>query len=585
MTSLSKTIYQFGPFRIDTERYILFRGDELVPLSPKVFETLLFLVQNRGRVGRKEEIINAIWPDTFVAESNLAQNVFLLRKALGEGKGEHRYIVTIPGRGYRFVAPVEEFGATNSDQSSQSDRVGSIAVLPFTDLLGAEKDSFLGPGLADALIMRLSSLQHLTVRPTTAVLKYADLKQDLLLIGRELGVDALLDGTFQREGERIRVSVQLVGLRDRRTLWAARFDEKFTGIFTIQDTIAEQVISSLAVKLSSDEERQLRKQHTTSPEAFQLCIKGRYFWNQRTTEGLRKGLIYAQQAIEIDPAYALAYVGLADSYSLLGAQHGVLKPQDAFPKAHAAARKALELDDRLAEAYASLGFVDCCYSWDWLSAEKNYLRAIELKPNYSTAHHWFGEMLTIRGRHDEAYLQLRTAQEMDPLSLAINVDLAASFYFARQYEKSEAQLCDLLELNPNFMRAHLVLGRVYAQEGKYQKAIESLERAVNLSGNDPLNLCALAHVFAVAGKSPEAYRILVELHQTAQQRYIPPSQIAAVYAGLGEHELAFTLLNQALELRDIEVIWLKVNPLFDPLRSDSRFTDLIEGVNSWNRKM
>ena len=578
--SSSKTTYEFGPFRIDLERYLLLRGDEAIALSPKVFETLLFLVKHRAEVAKKDDIINSIWPDTFVEEGNLAQNIFLLRKALGEEKNEHRYIVTIPGLGYRFVAPVEETAATQVPQPETVARtVGSIAVLPFKNLAGDDNDKFLGPGLADALIMRLSSIRNLKVRPTAAVLKFINLREEPLAIGLELNVDALLDGVYQRETDTIRVSVQLVSVKDGVTLWAAKFDEKLTDIFTIQDSISEQVVRSLALKLSGDERRQLKESYTLNPEAFQLFVKGRYFWNQRTTEGLKKALDYAQQAIAIDPTYAPAYVGLADTYNLLGAQHSVMAPRDSFPKARAAALRALEIDEKLAEAYASLGFIKFCFEWNWQAAEQSYLRAIELKPNYATAHHWFGELLSSVGRFDEAYDELLLAQELDPLSLAINVDTAACFYYSRQYAQSERQIVNLLELNSNFIRAYMLLGKVQEQAGEPAKAVETLKRAVELSGEDPVTMSTLAHALATAGERDEALRILADLQDSSGSRYVSACSIAAIHIALGNADRAFVSLEEAYENRDIELVWLKVNPVFDPLRSDPRFVNLARRVN------
>ncbi len=579
MTSPAKSIYEFGPFRIDLDRYLLLRNNETIPLSPKVFETLLYLVQNRGRVAKKDEIISSVWPDTFVEESNLAQNVFLLRKALGEEKNEHRYIVTIPGIGYRFVAHVSELETTSAIlEPEPSNKVTSIAVLPFKDLLGNDDESFLGPGLADALIMRLSSIRDLKVRPTATVLRYANLKDDPLQIGRELNVDALLDGVYQREPNKIRVSVQLVSVRDGVTLWASKFDEKLTDIFAIQDSIADQVVRSLAIQLSGEEQRQIKKSYTYNPEAFQLFIKGRYFWNQRTVEGVRKALDHAQQAIAVDPTYAPAYVGLADSYNLLGAQHNVLPPKESFPKARAAASRALEIDPMLAEAYASLGFINCYFDWDWERAEQCLSKAIHLKPNYPTAHHWYGELLTRSSRFDEGVVELQMAQELDPLSLAINVDLAVSFYYAREFERSERQLLNLLELNSSFVRAHVVLGKVYIQQGKHNLAIEMLERAVELSNNDPVTLSALAGALAVSGRKSEAQEKLEELLKLNQRRYISACQLAGVYVGLGEREEAYHWLSRAFEFRDIGLVWLNLSPTFDPLKKEARFKKLLASV-------
>jgi DNA-binding winged helix-turn-helix (wHTH) protein/tetratricopeptide (TPR) repeat protein len=580
-----KRIYKFGPFEIDMDRYLLMRDGKLVPLSPKVFETLIFLIENRGSVVKKDEIMSRVWPDTFVEESNLAQNIFLLRKALGEEKTEHRYIITIPGVGYRFVAHVVESFTQPSTKitapeiATTVDSVRSIAVLPFTNLVKESGDEFLGPGIADALIMRLSSIRHLKVRPTTAVLKYSDSIHDPLAIGRELNVDALLDGVYQRIGEQIRVSVQLVSVPNGLTLWATRFDEHFTNIFAIQDSISEQVVRSLALKLSGDEKNQLAKSYTDNAEAFNLYIKGRYFWNQRSVESIKKGLDYAQQAIALDPTYAPAYVGLADSYNLLGGQHSVLPPRESFPKARSAVLRALEIDEQMAEAYASLAFINCCLEWDWPTAEQNYLKAIALKPNYPTAHHWYGELLITAGRFDEGVVQLRMAQELDPLSLAINADLAAAFYYARQYDRSENQLENLLDLNSNFVRARVILGKVWTQKGEHTKAIEMLQSAVELSGDDPVTLGALAHTLALAKQSREANKIIDDLLRSRTRRYISAGNIATIYIGLDKKELAFDWLEKAYQNKDIQVVWLKVSPVFDPLREDPRFTKLLERVS------
>jgi len=579
MITSTNSIYEFGPFRIDTERYLLMKGEQTIPLSPKVFETLLYLIQNRGRVARKDEIISGVWPDTFVEEGNLPQNIFLLRKALSEEKNEHHYIVTIPGIGYRFVADVREIQSPAGSTVSELDKtVSSIAVLPFKSLAPDEDEKFLGPGLADALIMRLSSIRNLKVRPTGAVLKFNNLSDDPLLIGRELNVDALLDGVYQWDSEKIRVSTQLVSVKDGITLWAAKFDERVNDIFSIQDSISEQVANSLSLKLSGDERRQIKQGYTQDPEAFQLFIKGRFFWNQRTTEGLRKALDLAQQAIAIDPMYAPAYVGLSDAYCLLGAQYNVLAPRDSFPKARAAALRALEIDPNMAEAYSSLGFIDCCFNWDWHASEEGYLKAIELKPNYPTAHHWYGELLTILGRFNEAAEVLQTAQELDSLSLAINVDLAASFYYARDFRRSERQLHNLLELNPRFVRALTMLGRVYDQLGEYDLAVETLEQAVAVSGNDPVTRSALALTLARGSGQEKAKALLTALQEESDHRYISTFGLGLIRHSLGEVDISFEYFEKAFESRDVELVFLKVNPALDSLRSDTRFESLVTRV-------
>ncbi|MGB7926182.1 MAG: tetratricopeptide repeat protein [Pyrinomonadaceae bacterium] len=581
------TFYEFGPFRLDTQRCLLLRDGVPMNLSPKAFETLLVLVEHNGRVMKKEELIARIWPNSFVEEGNLTQNIFVLRKALGEGPNDHRYIVTIPGQGYRFVAPVraeplEERASRawipgRSESSESVEAVASIAVLPFKTLTENGHEPFLGPGLADALITKLSSIATISVRPTTAVLKYAGGERDPLAAGEELGVDTVLDGHVQRLDERIRVTVQLVRLRDGKTLWAEKFDEKYTDVFAVQDSISEQVTRALMLKLTAEEQELLAKRYTENTEAFQVYIKGRYFWNKRTVEGLNKGIEYAQQAISIDPTYAMAYVGLADCYNLL-AGHGGLAPKETFPMAKTAAMRALEIDPRLAQAYVSLGFVSYRFDWDWPRAEQDFKRAIELSPSYATAHHWYGESLVVTGRFEESIAALRRAQELDSLSLPINTDLAQSLFFARRFDESVEQLRKTFELDPNFVRACVIAGSVYGQMGRHEESIAVLQRAVELSERNPLALSGLGHALALSGQSDEARRILIDLKELARQRYVSAYNIAIVHAGLGEKEAALDWLVKAYHNRDVWLVWLKVNPRFDTLRAEPRFADLMRRI-------
>ncbi|HEV2765143.1 MAG TPA: winged helix-turn-helix domain-containing protein [Pyrinomonadaceae bacterium] len=581
--------YEFGPFRLDTVRSLLLRNGEPMSLSPKAFETLSVLVRNRGRVVRKDELIKQIWPDSYVEEGNLTQNIFVLRKALGEGPNDHRYIVTIPGQGYRFVAPVREgseetrpvparrdLHASEAPESSlAASRVPSVAVLPFRTLSGeSEGDNrYLGSGLADALITRLSSVRQLAVRSTAAVLKYTDPDRSPLAAGRDLGVDTVLDGYVQRAGERIRVTVQLVRVSDGATLWAEKFDEKFTDVFAVQDSISEKVAGALTVRLTEEEQRLLTKRYTENPEAFQAYIRGRYFWNRRTVEGLKKGIEFAEQAIAIDPTYALAYVGLADSYNLLPG-HGGLPPKDYFPKAKAAALRALEIDPSLAEAYASLGFVSYRFDWDWRASERHFRRAVELKPNYPTAHHWYGESLAVTGRFEESSAALARAQELDPLSLPINADIGQTLYFARRYEESAAHLARVLEMDENFIRACVIAGAVYTQQGRHDEAVAVLARADRLSGGHALVVSGLGYAYAAAGQTDRARQELERLRRLSDERYVAHYNLAVVHAGLGEPSAALDLLERAYEHRDVWLVWLKVNPRFDSLRAEPRFARL-----------
>lgn len=585
MNEQSPKYYEFGPFRVDGLRRTLLREETSIPLQPKVFETLLALVRNSGRLITKQVLIQQIWPDSFVEESNLAQNIFMLRKALGEDKHEHRYIVTIPGQGYQFVAQVREsppedelLRFADSQPGAGAKAVASVAVLPFKPLSNEEGDIFLGVGLADALITKLSNLAGIVVRPTTAVIRYNGSKQDPLVMGRELNVESVLDGIYQRHGKQLRVSAQLIRVSDGATLWAAKFDEKFTNLFGVQDSISEQVARALAPELSGEEQRRLRKSYTDNTDAFQLYVKGRYFWNRRTVEGLKKGIEFAQQALSIDPTYAMAYVGMADCYNLL-AGHGGLAPRDTFPKAKAAALHALEIDAHLAEAHASLAFVHYRFDWDWEMAEANFRRAIELKPHYPTAHHWYGECLAALGRFEESISELKQALELDPLSLPINTDLAQSLFFAGRYEECDEQISKTLEMEPNFVRALIFHGMVNERKReRRQEAIASLEKAVDLSGGNILALAHLGHAYAMAGRTDEARRVLATLKRLLKERYVSAHNIALVHEGLKENEQALEWLKRAIHDRDVWLVWLKVAPTASALKSDPRFYELIRAI-------
>jgi TolB-like protein/DNA-binding winged helix-turn-helix (wHTH) protein/Flp pilus assembly protein TadD len=671
--------YDFGPFRVDTSKRLLLREGRTVPLTSKAFDTLLTLVSHGGEVVEKNELIRTLWPDTIVEENNLTQNVSMVRKALGESRSEHRYIVTIPGRGYSFVASVREgcaeleggdeaeatsissdsngarlltvegeralvagalpqlgapspapqengrhsaSGPSNSSPDSLSQthtasaprrtllprrRVlalsvfllvaiaatisyllianrraqttttpapASIAVLPFRLLGNEASDEYLGSGMADALITKLSNIRQITVRPTSAVIKYAGRNNpDPLAAGRELGVDSVLEGTIQRAGDRVRVTVQLISVRESKPLWAHSFDERFTDIFTVQDSISAKVAEALTVKLTGEEQKLLAKRYTDNVEAYQSYLRGRYFLNKRNEEGLRKGIGYFTEAIAKEPSYALAYAGLADAYSVLGFyQFGALAPEESFQRARAAAMKALELDETLAEAHASLALARMDVDHDEAGAEREYRRAIELNPNYATAHHWYSDFLAMMDRQPEAMLEIKRALELDPLSLVINATLGERLFYARQYKEAEAQLRKTLEMDESFGPAHYLLGLTYEQLGMYEESIAELNRARELSGGSPWMVAALGHSLAMAGRRAEAERMLVELKQLATRRHVSPYDIATIYTGLGEKTQAFEWLQKLYKPQTRRM--LKADPRMDSLRQDPRFQEL-----------
>jgi serine/threonine protein kinase/TolB-like protein/Tfp pilus assembly protein PilF len=455
--------------------------------------------------------------------------------------------------------------------------IKSIAVLPFKPLAAANRDEVLEIGMTDTLINRLSGMKEVLVRPISAVRKYADLEQDAVAAGREQQVDAVLDGSIQRSGERVRVTVRLVRVDDGSQLWGETFNEKFTDIFAVHDRVSEKVAGALALKLSSGERELLTKRYTENTEAYQLYLKGRYYWNKRTGDAVKKGIEYFNQAIQKDPTYALAYAGLADSYSILGS-NGVIPMKESHPKARAAALKALEIDDNLAEAHTSLAAIIADFYWNWQESEIHFRRALELNPNYPTAHHWYCQYLVRMGRFDEAIQQARRAQELDPLSLVMNSNLGQTFYEARQYDQAIDQLQKTLEMDANFVPAYLHLGLVYLQKRMYDEAIASFQKGNQLAPYTTDMSALLGHAYAMTGKRDEALKILGEMNELSNRQYVSPYGIALIYVGLGEKDQTFKWLEKAYDDRIWLMGMLKVEPTFDPIRSDPRFEDLLRRV-------
>jgi DNA-binding winged helix-turn-helix (wHTH) protein/TolB-like protein/Tfp pilus assembly protein PilF len=455
--------------------------------------------------------------------------------------------------------------------------VRSLAVLPFRPIGAGVEDEYLGLGMADALITKLSNLREINIRPTSAVRKYGTPNQDPVAAGRELGVEAVIEGSVQREDGRIRVTVQLVSVGDGAPLWAAKFDEHFTNIFAVQDRISEQVARALTLTLSSAEKELLVKRYTENSEAYQLYLKGRYFWNKRTVEGLMKGISYFNEAVEKDQSYALAYVGLADSYSLLSDYNG-LPPNEAYPQAKRAAERALELDDQLAEAHAALAFIKASYDWDWPGAEREYRRAIELNPNYETAHQWYAEYLSGMGRHGEAVAEIRRAREINPLSLIINAVEVWVLYHAREYDQAITQGRKVVEMDPHFAEVYEYLKRCYDRKGMYREAIAARQTRRRLAGYDAEETEALRE--AAAATSARVYwqkRLEQELEESKRE-LSTAFDMAEIYAQLGEKDQAFASLERAYQERYHMMMYLKVAPNLDPLRSDPRFEDLLRRV-------
>ena len=447
----------------------------------------------------------------------------------------------------------------------------SIAVLPF-ETQGADEDSeYLSYGLTESIIYRLSQLPSLKVSPTSTVFTYKGQKTNAVKVGNDLGVSAVLTGRIVKYGDNLTISAELVEVSGNRLLWGERYDRKMSDLLATQREIAREIVEKLKLKVSG-QEGALSTQYTENQEAYQLYLKGRFYWNKRTFDGLNKSILYFNQSIEKDPGFALAYAGLADSYVV---PINRLFPKEAMPKAKAAAMRALELDESLAEAHTTLGRVFAQYEWNWPAAEKEYKRAIELNPRYAIAHQWYGGYLECMDRPDEALKERQLALELDPLSPIINFELSLAYYFRRDYDRAIDQFKKTLELNPDFPPVHQFLPAAYEQKGMYDEALAGFKKAVSLQGTDAQYAVAgLGHLYAITGRKSEAEKQIAELKQVSQQQYVRSSYIALIYAGLGDKDQAFAWLEKGFEERGFQMTNLKLEPRFDVLRSDPRFKDL-----------
>ncbi|HXH05551.1 MAG TPA: tetratricopeptide repeat protein [Vicinamibacterales bacterium] len=565
--------YEFGPFRLEPDSRRLLCDGHRVPLTPKAVETLLVLVRNPQRVVSKRELIDAVWPSTHVEEIGLIRNISVLRKALGSRSPGGTFIETVPGRGYRFVAGVT---AVPSASPRAGEHHPVVAVLPLKRIGGTEGDEYLGLAIADALIARLSALRTLVVRPTNAVRLYGSPRQDPIAAGRALRADWVLDGCLHAQGHRLRATVQLVDVERGAVVWAGTCDEPTADVFALEDSIAGRVAEVVTARLTDDDRLRLAKRHTVSLEAHEWYLKGRYYWNRRTEEGLRRAIECFNAAIAADPRDALAYVGLADAFTLLGTVvYGAFRRRDVWPRARAAAERALDIDPQLAEAHASLAFIAFRHDWDWAAAERGFRRAIELNPHYATARQWFAYFLSTRGRHAEALREIREAQQLDPLSLPIATGAGRLLYFAGRYAEAAAECRKAIEIDATFAAAWLDLGLVYLQLGEFDQAIEALQRAVDLSGGGHIPLVHLGHACAVSGHLERARAIREEVRRLSARLDIAPADLAVLHLGFGETADALACLQRAYDERDGFMVLLKVEPLLAPLRAEPVFQDLL----------
>lgn len=568
------SIYEFDGFRLDPRRRLLLGGNgRPLHLTPKVFDTLVYLVEHTDTVLGKETLIKAIWADTAVEDNNLNQCISALRRALGEKRTEHRYIVTVPGRGYRFVAPVKQ----RTPAASGAESTRSLAVLPFHPLTQNRRDRSLEMGMADTLIARLSGIRNVVVRPMSSVRKYADSQPDALAAGRELEVESVLEGSLQRQGNRVRVTVRLLNVSNGISLWARTFDDEMSDIFALQDAISEQVAQALSLELSNEDKRKLVKHDTQSPTAYQLYLKGRYYWWQNSADEYKKSRDYFHRAVEEDPSFALGYCGLNSFYGY-GAAWGMLPPDEGWAKAEWAVSKALELDDQLAEAHLDLAALKMVYYLDWAGAESEAKRAMELAPGFDEVHYAYSFFLLAMRRFSEAIAQGRRALACNPFSVRISQHLGFVQFCAASYDEAIQQYRKALDLDPNDATVCEALGDAYERKGEYQKAIAQWRQAMSLANDaeliDLLGTPSTREAVEKAARNVAAKKLDRLLDQQGQ-RYVPAIKIARAHLQAGNREAAMECLVIACEERNAYSLMLGCDPLYDPLRDDLRFAGLL----------
>jgi TolB-like protein/Tfp pilus assembly protein PilF len=544
----TERVLRFGAFELDIRVGELRKRDEKLRLQGQPLQVLAILLMRAGDLVTREELRAEIWTaDTFVDfDHSLHNAIARLREVLGDSAETPRYIETLPRRGYRFIARVDEVKPKEwmppAGHSYQFDarEIQSVAVLPLGNLSGDPGHDYFADGMTDALITSLAKIKALRVISRTSAMQYKGARKSLPQIARELSVDAVIEGSVLRSGERIRITAQLIHAASDHHVWAESYERDFRYILSLQSEIARQVANQVRIILPPEERARLGSARQINPEAHDWYLRARYYWNKRTEESVKKGLSYFHRAIDSDPTYAQGYAGLADSYNILG-YYNALPPTEAYPKGKAAALKALELDDSLAEPHATLGVVKRDFEWDWSAAEGEFQKAIELNPGCVEAYHWRSTLLSMLGRHAEALREKNRALAMDP----------------------------------NFGSAHLWLAHVYQQKSMFQDAIAGLETGVRLSGNSTFALAKLGHGYAMGARCDEAHTVLKQLNALSNRRYVSPYDIAMVHVGLQENDEAFSWLQRAFEQRSLWLGYLNVEPQLDPLRSDPRFSDLL----------
>jgi TolB-like protein/DNA-binding winged helix-turn-helix (wHTH) protein/Flp pilus assembly protein TadD len=631
------SVVRFGTYEVSLQSGEVRKAGLRIKVQQQPMKLLEILLERPGEVVTREELRSRIWTDESFGDFDQAVNIAIakLRNALGDSAENPRFIETLPKRGYRFIAGVSVVDADGRPKKPETalqdlpatelgpklegsgvavapkrwqwptrrvivalalvlslpmlsvwlsrscghppTRIRSLAVLPLDNLSGDASQNYFADGMTDELITDLAQIGALRVISRTSVMVYKGAHKPLPQIARELNVDAVVEGTVLRSGDQVRITAQLIEAATDKHLWSQSYEGEVRDTLALQNRVAKAVADQIRISLTPQEQAALKNVKVVNPEAYESYLKGRYFWNKRTANGLRAALAYFNQAIEEDPKYARAYSGLADTYALLGDwQYAVMTPREAFPKAKVAAIKALELDSTLGEAHNSLAFVSDAFDWDFDSAGKEFRRAMELNPSYATAHHWYAWHLSLLGRYDEAIAEMRKAQSLDPLSLIINSDLAEILVVAHFYDESVRQSRKTIDLDPNFALAHNQLAQAYLQKHMNDEAVAELQKALQLSGNSPTCIANLARAFVASGKRSEAVKLLSDLKKRSTSGYSYASEIAMIYLSLGDTDQAMNWLEKGYAERFNPSVLLR--PGFDPLRSEPRFQDLVRRI-------
>jgi len=628
-------VLRFGTYEVSLQSGEVRKAGLRIRVQQQPLKLLEILLEHPGEVVTREDLRSRIWPNESFGDFDQALNIAIgkLRSALGDSAENPRFIETLPKRGYRFIADVSVAGVRPKRPESVSGDlpapepghtprgaglavarkrrpwltgrvivalgfvlslsilsvwlfrsrgpapagIRSLAVLPLENLSGDASQNYFADGMTDELITDLAQISALRVISRTSVMVYKGARKPLPQIARELNVDAVVEGTVLRFGDQVRITAQLIEASTDKHLWSQSYEGELRDTLALQSRVANAIADQIRINLTPREQAALKNVKVVNPEAYESYLKGRYFWNKRTADGLKAALAYFKQAIEEDPKYAKAYSGLADTYALLGDwQYAVITPKEAFPEAKAAAIHALELDNTLGEAHNSLAFVLDGFDWDLDAGGKEFQRAIELNPGYATAHHWYAWHLSLLGRFDEAITEMRKAENLDPLSLIINADLAELLGLAHSYDDSIRQSLKTIEMDPNFALAHDQLAQAYLQKHMYSKAVAELQEAVTLSGNSATCIANLARAYVASGKRSEAVKLLDDLKKRSSTGYSNASEIAMIYASLGDTDNAMNWLEKGFEERFNPGVLLR--PGFDPLRSDPRFQNLLRRI-------